>query len=532
VKRKDTKNKFTKTIFNLSVLFSLIFLLLLIILQKNSNFFFDLFQNNLLNSKIKEIYVLKRGKTSIDFLSGKILISNIHLKLKKNNLENLKLKYHKLIDIKIDKLEIFGISWVDLLISGQLNSSKIKIIGGEISYFYFPSEKALKILKKKTKKTGIYSDFLYLTGFKFKFYRKYSNSPLINMKNIFMKLNNLKINTSNSIPFNRFISFASPDFYASNIEIVLKRKEYLLNIGSVNLSSSERLGVITKISYSPISKFKKPNYSSLEINRMVFNNPDIFSIPETGIIKTNNISIFSPKLKIFHKRSLKTRLLKTRKFPHEILNKIKFKFDTGDINIKNGSIVYYEKNIGRKRYESIFFSNITGKITGFKNIHFHKKGNLFTTFNFSGKFMKKSSLNLTLKIPISLKTADYLFAGNLSRTDPMVFNRFLSRNARLRIDRGKIEGMNFKILANDHIAKGNMYLRYRNLKISFLKKRNYLKKRKFYSFIANTILRKNNLPESGSFKIGNIYYKKREEISFPNFLWKALLSGIKSSLKK
>jgi hypothetical protein len=77
-----------------------------------------------------------------------------------------------------------------------------------------------------------------------------------------------------------------------------------------------------------------------------------------------------------------------------------------------------------------------------------------------------------------------------------------------------------------------MKLFYRNLKISLLKVKEggKYKKKGFKSLMANIFLRQNNPKRGKPIKVGEILYIREQPISIFAYIWKAILSGFKSSV--
>lgn len=526
------KWKFLKIFVDLAIFFCLIILLFLTLIQNNGNYFIDLLQKRIFENKTKNIYLLTKGKTDIDFLSGYLSLENLNLEIKNDNFLTLNKKPCRLAEIKIKKLKIFGISWINLILKNKISAEKISLDGGKISYFYFPKNCNSKKKKRRKKSLDLSFSIFSLNNISFNYFKGSFVNPSLVMNENILKLKNFQIKTSESVPLIHSISFLSPEFISSHISIFLRKRSYYLKINSINLSSAKKSGSINGIYFSPVKISEVSNYTSIKIKKVKLLVADLFSIPGEGKINAEKVSLISPKLKIYHIRK-SGKKSKKKLFPHEFIKKIGFNFNIRDLDLKDGSFIYSEKISGEKQSESVYITGINGNVTemsNFRSPDFNPK-DPFLSINLSGRLMNRSTLKITFKIPVLTKTVSYYLSGKLNRTYPRIFNHFLSRNSKIRIDNGILDSLKLHLWANPLVAKGTLSIKYRNLKISILKKRDYKKKRKFYSFLANTIIRKNNYQKNGKFKKGKIDYPKDPKSSFLNYLWKAILSGIKSSIR-
>jgi len=135
-------------------------------------------------------------------------------------------------------------------------------------------------------------------------------------------------------------------------------------------------------------------------------------------------------------------------------------------------------------------------------------------------------------IPVNNKADRFSFLGSLAKTDPSVFNRFLKRNVKVKIDKGKLNYMKFNVQADKNIASGSMKVSYNNLHLTVMRKKSSGRKSRFGTFLVNTLTHKNNPTRKGrKIRTGKIHYKREVKRSIFNYMWKCLLTGIKSSIK-
>ena len=114
-------------------------------------------------------------------------------------------------------------------------------------------------------------------------------------------------------------------------------------------------------------------------------------------------------------------------------------------------------------------------------------------------------------------------------TDLSVLNPFLLPAVNIKIDRGVLDSMHFKVIGRDDVALGEMNLHYHDLKVKFIKDGDPDHStfvQKILSFAANTFVLKNK----NSSRKGVMYAKHEIKSSFVNYIVKMTLSGLSTSV--
>ena len=206
----------------------------------------------------------------------------------------------------------------------KINISKLKIENGYISYYYLPTKAREHKNIHLKKELNIRSDFIDLKNIDFIYSKASFDKPSLKINKIKLKLRNLLVKTSQGSPLSRSISFSSPEFSSSEINIFLKKRSYSCMIGSMDLSYKNRVGNLTDITYAPKNSLVKSNYTLIKIKKISISEPDVFSIPGRGIVEIKEMRIEDPEFRIYHSRGNVKKKIRRRSFPHEFIKKIKF----------------------------------------------------------------------------------------------------------------------------------------------------------------------------------------------------------------
>lgn len=260
----------------------------------------------------------------------------------------------------------------------------------------------------------------------------------------------------------------------------------------------------------------------LDINRLLSHREIFF----------REVMVSGPRLDIFRNRKMRRKPGKRKDiFPRHMLARIRVPFSIERLNIDNGELDYTVLTPEGRLPGSIILKDIDMVIENLTN-HPHRieekailKLSASTSLMGTGKFLTR------IRVPLHKSDNSFAVNGSLGAMNPAVMNRLLTRTANIRIDRGKLDSMTFSMQGNHHRVSGEMKLRYRDLKISLLKRGGSYKRRWFFSFLANRIIPADN-PKSGKpLRVGRILYIKEMPVSFFTYIGKALLTGLKSSTR-
>ena len=156
--------------------------------------------------------------------------------------------------------------------------------------------------------------------------------------------------------------------------------------------------------------------------------------------------------------------------------------------------------------------------------------NPYLNLRLSGMLQNQGDLEVYGFFKLDTITYPFKFYGYLGPMDIDTFNSYLIYAANIKITSGKLKKAEFVMNGWDSLAVGTMRATYHGLDLVLLKPNSEFnpKPRRFLSFLARVVVRKDN-PKNGIFyKTGIIAYIHDRSFSDIKFWVKALLSGIKS----
>lgn len=180
---------------------------------------------------------------------------------------------------------------------------------------------------------------------------------------------------------------------------------------------------------------------------------------------------------------------------------------------------------------AIWFTNTIGTFYNITNKQDRLKSNNICTAKLSTNFMAKGKLNLLFSFNLNDATYNYSYQGHLGAMDMRAANPAVMPLGMVRIDSGKLKGLNFNIHSTQKTSTGKVTLLYNDLKVSMLGQgadQTYRKK-PLLSLFANGLVVKNNNPDKAGTapRVANVVFLRPANYPFFQTVWLTLLSGIK-----
>lgn len=492
----------------------------------------DLFENEITGFIVKRIeknsggvYSIKYDIVNLNLFRRSIRFKNVSVTPGTGVIDSRKKTVFK---ITLPAVTMEGISIPDLLLKRSITVGTVSVKGGDVRIFTRDRKtppKKIKPLKPILIKT------LDIAGTSFKLL---GQKEILGISRASMHFSNLEIH----LPY---IRFDSGESLLEDSTVSFPGNFYTLKAKRLNLSKSKSMVSIDSLELIP--RYKKYRFSrkkgyrtnrvSLKIANITFNEIDFNEFFKRRRFLCKSAEVKNPGLELFRDKRVPIHPRpKMKKYPLRLLKELKFKLNIHRIKIANGTLDYTVRGEKAKKAGKIFFNGIRANLENVTNYPESLKSKIRLSLAVSAKVMGRSTLKANIIIPVNNKKepAPFTFSGTLGRMDMRVFNPMLESNAFLRIESGIVDKLYFSANADHSEAVGEMKFAYRNLRISLLKKNIEHKERKILSFLANTIINSANPKPGKSLRVGRIYFKREKPLSFLNYIWKSLLSGIKSSI--
>lgn len=166
-----------------------------------------------------------------------------------------------------------------------------------------------------------------------------------------------------------------------------------------------------------------------------------------------------------------------------------------------------------------------------KNIDTQSPQKAMTIIDASGRLMGQGQLNVHVETPLNASRMMMNYSGSMETVRAEDLNDLFESRGNVRVKKGEIKKINFIAVMQDTIINGQLNADYNHIRIEVLNPKNTEKKKRFLSFLANLIIRNNNVLGKRRFRAGIIQYIRKRQDSFINLLWRSIGTGLVDTLK-
>ncbi len=501
----------------------------------------------------KGLYQLGIGSLSVNVLSGSLTFKKLSLipdtifyltHSQDDTLSPL------LVKVDLDKIQIKGFRVLGALMHRRINVSRIIFSGAEVKVYRMKIPPEQSEEKRKEKMMSIPLP-------------KGLNSIEIgefitdNARLDIFDCSGDSI-TVNSFPTcNIFIKHILVDsthqgntrlFNADDIRITLGACSLPMR-NSMNKFSFEKLGFSTASSELYMNDFHlEPLYSKADysrklgfqadwadvtVSKVALRRINFRSLILEGKIIVGLVEIDSAVLNDYRDKRIALKPGSSPPMPQEILRKLKTYLRIDTVMLKNGRI-NYEEQTGTAP-GTIFFDKIKLTLTGLTNDSVLLKAGLVSELKGTLNLMGTGIIDATLRFhPGDLRNT-FSFSARMGPFDLTEINPMVSNLMGVKVVSGRVSRVTIPLVnANDDVASGTMLLYYNDLVIDKLDKKQttWTKiKTGVVGWVVNDLIISNDNPnKSGEMKSGIIQASRKKELGFPNYLWRSVFSGLKSTV--
>ena len=332
------------------------------------------------------------------------------------------------------------------------------------------------------------------------------------------------------------------DFVAPEFKTVTSDSLYTITGVGINYSAATNaLTADSFIVHPNYSEYEFTARSQFQTNRfeaelrgIVFHNFSIADYIKSGNIISTYIEIGELNMQVFKDKRKEFRHIEKPTF-QDMIYDFKGAMNIDSIAVLSGNVVYTEHSEKAIEKGSISFSDINARIYKITNDTIYKTEKAYMEMNANALLNGKGKLSILLKARIFDNQNTFAINGTLSGMEASDLNPIFEKSAAIKITSGKINTMNFSFSANNTKATGNMKMLYQDLKFDIINKQTgetTAFKEQVKSWIANIIVLKSNPMPGEEVRPGIIEYERDPERFLFGYFFRALLSGIKTSVTK
>ncbi|MGB0404109.1 MAG: DUF748 domain-containing protein, partial [Salibacteraceae bacterium] len=215
--------------------------------------------------------------------------------------------------------------------------------------------------------------------------------------------------------------------------------------------------------------------------------------------------------------------------PVHLLKKIPFDLMIGQISINQSEIHFEQKSPGHKNLGKFNLTNIDITVSNITNIpSFIDKDPILSSVG-TMKMMGKGNMNTNLTFDMRPNSRHWSLYANVGRMNFAELNPIIFPLTNVKIEAGKLIEADIKMNCNDYSALGTLDLQYEDAQMNIMrinKESQKLEGKGMLSFVANSVIRSENLKSTEHYKQGIITYTRTADEPFIKFLWNGVQSGM------
>lgn len=515
----------------------------------------------LLTEKIKagvyngshHLYQIDFKSINLNVITGSLALREVTLTpnpLVFDSLKMAKLAPAHTFELKLKKLQISRVGILTAYFKKQVTVSEIILQQPSINMIYnkvpkkadtVKNEKTLydqvsKIFKsihvKAIKIVDADFDYINKTGAK-----KVKNS----IKHLDITVNDFLLDSLSGNDSTRFYYTKDISFQLAGYKSITKDKMYSMKADTIMGSAKSKritakgltlLPLYPELTFTRKYQVQKDRYN-LSFDKIELNGVDLVALNADQTLHAQSLKIGPAEVEVFMSRESPPPpgLDKGQNYPHVALKRLNLSTIIDTVKLSGVDVKYSEYNPASKKTGSVTFKDLAGVILNVTNDSVRLKQSNHALANLDSRLMGLGKLNVKIDFNLTSPDGAFSYSGNLGNFDLKNLNPLSKALGLVEIESGDVQHIDFKADGNLRSASGSMNMRYSNLKIKLLSDNidgAGTKEKGFLSFLANTILVKNENPQKGeAVRRATMTNNRINSASFFNLMWKTVFVGIK-----
>ncbi|MCH7409732.1 hypothetical protein MM239_10025 [Belliella sp. DSM 111904] len=329
------------------------------------------------------------------------------------------------------------------------------------------------------------------------------------------------------------VSLPDYEIYTKDSMNVFKIGYAMISQDKIQLQQVSLMPRFGKYAYTRLAN-QEIDVMNLQIPEIVIEKPDLKLLADKQILKAGGLAVMDLEGQIFRDKRFPLPEGKYKMMPQELMQQVGFDALIDTLKLVNGKITYEEFPEKGMVPGEIYFSDLNATLFPF---HLSKEKE---DFELSQSFLK-GKVKINDVAPISLSGIMYYQApyqmflqAEIGTFDFELINPILMPNAFVKVREGHVHGGEWSFVADNKEAKGEMILRYNDLRVDLLDERTLelgKGRKRILTFVLNTFALKSHNPRKfprNTVK-GQIYEPRDTEKFIFNYWWRTTFSGMKGT---
>jgi hypothetical protein len=505
-----------------------------------------------IREKSKGLYKIKYDSLEIDEIAGYLSVSNMTITYDSTrymDLENQGKAPPILINISIPVIAISGVKTPRALIDNEVVGRKLEIKNPVINIIYTNTGKdssrsapTKEVYEQILGKLDlIQADTVLITGAQITTSSRRTKKTSVQIQDVSITLVDVKVDSSSNADTTRMLFAKQVGITCGKLAWSSANKLYDYSADSISISSVSRNLDIKSFRLAPTlneEAFVKAvptqdDRFDFLISHIQMQNINLLQLFEENFV-ADSMLIGAASFKIYRDLMIpRDKKNRVGSYPQQAIQKIPVSFRVGKIILSNGFVEYKERNQITRQSGKVQFYNVYAGISNFTNDENAIAVNNVMTADMSARFLNKTPLKVTWLFYLLNPNGRFDVKGSFGTMDATLLNPLTEPMGPARINKGKINGMEFSLQGQDYGMDGAIKLLYDDLNIAILEKdkdSKKLDKKGLLSFLANIVIKNSNPKKNEDARIVQVHFDRDTNRSIFHLAWKTLFKGIKETV--
>lgn len=361
------------------------------------------------------------------------------------------------------------------------------------------------------------------------------------IKHLDININDFLLDSLSGNDTTRFYYTRDVSFQIAGYKSVTKDKMYTMKVDTVKGSTSSKkimvkgfklIPLYNELTFARKYKVQKDRYN-LSFDQVEFSGVDFIGLNTDQKLYAKSLRIGPANVEVFMSRESPPPpgFDKGRNYPHMALKRLNMPVLIDTVKLKKIDVKYAEFNPASKKTGTVTFKALNGNILNVTNDRLQLSKNNYALADLNTLLMGTGRLEVNIDFNLTDNNGAFTYSGSLGKFDMKNLNPLSKALGLVEIESGNIQHVDFKAQGNLRSATGTMNMLYTNLKVKLLSDNidgEGTKEKGFLSFLANTILVKDENPQKGEApRTASMTNTRINSASFFNLMWKTVFVGIK-----
>ncbi|MGN6490445.1 MAG: hypothetical protein ACTHLE_00505 [Agriterribacter sp.] len=501
--------------------------------------------------KSNKLYNIHYDDMELDEVTGYLSITNMSLLYDSTQYKALQQQKEEppiLFHIEIPSITVTGVKTPQALLNNEIAGSKLHINKPVIDILYtrkgedssksVPTNEVYRQILGELKQIKI--DTVLITGAQIITRDLKTGRQKLLLMDTHIMLRDVAIDSLSNHDTTRLMFARYINIECSKLSWSTPNKLYTFAIDSIQLQSEQKMAYAKSFKVIPAldeeayarKKGVQADRFNIHLNNISINQLNFHELFNENI-QADNIVLTNSSIKIYRDMTLppdgKSRI---GTYPQQRLTDIPIPVELNALILKNTYVEYKEKGRIVQKIGKVIFENLNGTFRNITNKKSLIKKNNLLTADVNAIFLHKYPVQTHWTFYIANPKGRFDVRGSLGTIDARAANEIIVPLGGAKVEKGKINKLNFDFKADDYGMGGTVKILYNDLKISVLKKdkeTHELKKKKLVSLGANMLVKDDNPTRDKPPRVANIHFERDTTRSMFHMSWKTLMKGIKET---